>query len=259
MHGAAVSSIAVGRTCGVAPDAKLYYWAINPNKDPTQKAEQYTDDMIAFEHGFAAAVDRMLEINDKLPPNEKIRVLSISRGFNDLNDPGVKTFLEAIERAKAAGIFVLTTSTNLYYDFIDERNDFGGLGKEDYYGDPDELPTYTLGLFEQFNPEYFADRLLAPMDARTTADFTGPESYVFYSEGGLSWVAPYLAGLYALAVQVDPDVTPQEFWSAALETSSSMIVKIHSAKTVADATEGNSYTLTHVIDPRSLIKALQSN
>lgn len=53
--------------------------------------------------------------------------------------------------------------------------------------------------------------VLTPMDSRTKASPTGPHDYVFYRSGGVSWTAPYLAGLYALACQVKPDVTPEEF------------------------------------------------
>jgi hypothetical protein len=257
MHGSAVSSIAVGKNCGVALGAKLYYWAVNVIKDPTQKSSQYTDDTIAFSSGIAVAIDRILEINDSLPKDQKIRVISIARGFSDLNDEGVQTFLDAVNRAKKAGIFVITTSTYLYYDFIDLETDFAGLGKADYAGDPDELSTYTLGTWEQFAPEAYSKKLLVPMDARTTADFTGSEDYVFYSDGGYSWVAPYLAGLYALAVQVKPDITPKEFWKTALETASERTFKIHTPQTVANAFEAESFAFRHVINPVALIEALR--
>jgi len=258
MHGSAVSSIAVGKSCGVAPDAKLYYWAVNLVKDPTKRVERHTDETIAFGNGLAVAIDRMLEINEQLPEGEKIRVLSISRGFSDLKNDGVKILLESIERAKDAGIFVLTTSNFHYYDFIDADTDYSGLGKEDFTGDPDVLATYTLGTWEQSNAEYFVNKLLAPMDARTTADFTGEEDYVFYPDGGYSWVGPYLAGLYALAVQVMPEITPELFWKTAYETSSELDVKIHTAETVSYGKEGESHTLSHIINPPALIEALQS-
>ena len=56
------------------------------------------------------------------------------------------------------------------------------------------------------------------MDSRCTASPTGANDYVYYCQGGLSWSIPYLAGLYALACQVKPDITPELFWRTALET-----------------------------------------
>jgi hypothetical protein len=49
------------------------------------------------------------------------------------------------------------------------------------------------------------------MQARTTATPTGKEDYVFDVPGGMSWTVPYLAGMYALAAQVRPDITPEVF------------------------------------------------
>jgi hypothetical protein len=59
---------------------------------------------------------------------------------------------------------------------------------------------------------------MTPMDARCTASPTGPHDYVFYPGGGMSWTAPYQAGLYALACQVKPAVTPGEFLETAYRT-----------------------------------------
>lgn len=56
------------------------------------------------------------------------------------------------------------------------------------------------------------------MDGRTVASPTGNDDYVFYPHGGWSWCVPWLAGLYALACQVQPEVTPESFWTEALRT-----------------------------------------
>jgi subtilisin family serine protease len=244
-HGPAVASIAVGKSCGVAPDAKLFYWAIDVTKD---LHNQGTDDAnTAFADGEAAAIDRMLAVNDTLPPNEKIRVLSISRGFTDLKDAGVQTFLKAIKRAQNAGIFVLTTSSFQYSDFMSKDTDFAGLGRTDLMGDADNLSSYTLGRFEQSDAETFVNKLLVPMDSRTTADPSGEADYVFYPDGGISWATPYVAGLYALAVQTKPDITPQIFWKTALNTSSKLTVTLNQKQ----------YVLQHVINPTKLISTLK--
>ncbi|HEY3474798.1 MAG TPA: hypothetical protein VGK56_09330 [Anaerolineales bacterium] len=53
---------------------------------------------------------------------------------------------------------------------------------------------------------------------RTTASPTGTKDYVFYRQGGWSWSIPYLAGMYALETQVQPEITPEQFWDTALDT-----------------------------------------
>ena len=87
------------------------------------------------------------------------------------------------------------------------------------------------------------------MDFRATAFPTGTEDYVNYVNGGLSWATPYLAGVYALAKQVKPDITPEEFYTLAMETSSDI--------PYTDGF-GKEYTLYNLIDPPALIAALQN-
>jgi hypothetical protein len=63
---------------------------------------------------------------------------------------------------------------------------------------------------------------------------------------GTSWTMPYLAGVYALAVQVNPDITPDRFRQTALRTGRTIQVK-RGEKT---------YPLGPIIDPVALIAAL---
>jgi hypothetical protein len=90
--------------------------------------------------------------------------------------------------------------------------------------------------------------LLIPMDSRTTASPTGTEDYVFYRQGGWSWSIPYLAGMYALAVQVKPDITPEEFWDIALKTG----------QTTQLQHDGKDYEFGVILDPQALIAAIKS-
>ena len=59
MHGPAVSSIAVGRTSGVAPEADLYYF--NVGDDPANFLWQF--------HYYAQGIRRVLQLNQVLPPD----------------------------------------------------------------------------------------------------------------------------------------------------------------------------------------------
>jgi hypothetical protein len=85
------------------------------------------------------------------------------------------------------------------------------------------------------------------MDSRTTASPTGTEDYTFYRQAGWSWSIPYLAGMYALSVQVKPEITPEEFWETALSTG----------KTIKIQHSGQYYALGIILDPQSLIAAMK--
>jgi hypothetical protein len=90
--------------------------------------------------------------------------------------------------------------------------------------------------------------LLIPMEARTTASPTGRDDYVFFGAAGMSWTVPYLAGMYALAIQVKPDITPEEFLSAAIQTG----------KTIQIQHEGKEFPFGIILDPRALIEEIKS-
>jgi hypothetical protein len=228
MHGPGVASIAVGHSVGVAPAADLYYIA----------TENFTDFSICAE-----AIERIIEINKTLPEDRKIRVLSMSIGWNP-QDMGYEEITKAVNEAKAEGIFVIYTSLAE----TDHLN-FMGLGREPF-ADPNEFTSYGPGSFWQPNFFYqgsLTDTLLVPMDSRTVASATGKEDYAYARVSGLSWAVPYLAGMYALAVQVKPDITPEEFWDAALKTG----------ETIAIEHDGKEYSLGVILDPQALIEEIK--
>lgn len=233
MHGNAVSSIAVGKNIGVAPGSKLYYIATDFNTSPTSA-------LCDFKY-IAKSINRLLDLNKQLPESKKIRVISISRGFHK-TDKNADQLMKAIERAKAQNVFVITTTINNYYNYS-----IGGLGKTNVMGDPDRLDTYTIGSWEKAG--LCTDTLMVPMDGRTIAGFTGKKDYIWNYEGGLSWTCPYVAGLYALAAQVKPDITPDEFLKAAYNSADSKEIK----------EDGKIYKLNYIVNPTKLIQSLQDS
>lgn len=245
MHGSAVVSIAVGKNCGVAPEASLYYWALNPS--PTDQA--YSSVKLWSE--YARVIDRIIAFNNSLPEESKIRVISISNGFAAYdyykNMDEVNQLLEAVKRANDKNIFVLSTSVNEFYDFFHSAVPFAGLQKINPLEESDNKDNYTLGKFQEEIPEIFFDSVLFPMDSRTTADYTG-NTYVHYGKGGLSWVVPYIAGLYCLCVQVCPDINPQTFYDLVYSTAA--IVWRY------DVLNGSLYRL-RIAKPEEVIKCLQ--
>lgn len=232
-HGSSVVSIAAGSTAGVAPEAGVYYvssWIDGPSgPDWTHRAR---------------AVRRLLEVNRTLPTAKRIRVISMSAGWGP-NEAGAADMRAAVDEARAAGIFFICSRLEEIYGFR-----FHGLGRSPS-ADPNRFESFGPGKFWTADflahPDRFAGHLLVPMEARTTA---GPESegdYVFWSEGGWSWAIPYIAGVYALAAQVDPAVTPERFWSVAIATGS----------TVERVDGGRNYKVSAVIDPGALVAALK--
>jgi len=239
MHGPAVASIAVGKTLGVAPDADLYYIA-TLNKDCNRDDDPPRNFIFK-----AQSIRRLLEINSQLPADRKIRVISMSIGWRPSFD-GYDEIMAACEEAKAEGIFVISCSVERIYGFR-----FHGLGR-DPLADPDVFESYKPGLwwakryYDGVQSHY--NRLLVPMDSRTTADPGGIDKYVFYRDGGWSWSVPYIAGVYALAAQIEPKITPERFWDLAIKTG----------RTIELVHEGQRLSFGPIIDPVKLIRSIKA-
>jgi subtilisin family serine protease len=232
MHGPAVASIAGGKTVGVAPEADLYYIATARGGDGSDFAY------------LANSIRRVVAANEQLPEDRKIRVIVMAIGW-DATVKGYAEVAAVTEEAKGAGMFVICSSIEQVHGFR-----FHGLDRPPL-SDPDSFESYAPGLWwaqHFYAGHQFSDRLLIPMGSRTTAGPTGSDEYAFYRVGGWSWSIPYIAGVYALAAQVDSTITPERFWSLALETG----------RTIQLEHEGQTIPLGPIIDPVALIGALQT-
>ncbi|MHB8094338.1 MAG: S8 family serine peptidase [Candidatus Aminicenantales bacterium] len=217
-HGPAMASIAVGKTVGVAPGADLYFIARSFELD--ENGEYVID----HAH-LARSIDRILEINRGLPEKRKIRVISVSIGWAP-SQQGYAEVTAAMERAEAEGIFVVSSSIG---ETSGGKFYFHGLGRNPL-DDPEALKSYRPGMWwsDDFHmginrQASIQDMLIVPMDSRSAASPTGTGDYAFYRSGGWSCSIPYIAGLYALACQVKPEITPEAFWTAALQTGDSIV------------------------------------
>ncbi len=237
MHGPAVASIAVGKTVGAAPGADLYFIASAMCSSGSYESIDFSC--------LAESMRRVIQINKQLPSDRKIRVLSMSIGWGP-ESKGYDAIQSAVREVQDEGIFIVCSSESDIYGFR-----FHGLGRNPL-SDPDGINSYEPGSWwakNFFQGQGLTDTLLIPMDSRTTASPTGTDEYVFYREGGWSWSIPYIAGVYVLAAQVKPDITPEVFWSTALQTG----------RTIEISHEGQKYSFGLILDPVALIHALQNS
>lgn len=255
MHGTGMTSIAVGKSIGVAPKANLYYvgcYNFNIKNNDTE---------IDFTW-VAKGVDRILEINKTLAPKDKIKALSISAGCSP-NIKGYKEMKEAVERAENDGIFVISasifeTSNNKFWCYGVDRQPMADPEKQssyqphkwsDWISFVDEIPGFGKYYEEQYNKFAPKELLLVPMCSKTFASFEGVKDYSFNRIGGWSSVEPYLTGLYALSCQVKPNIAPDIFWSTAMKTGDAMDI----------VNEGKETKTGKLINPTKLIEALKNN
>lgn len=254
-HGPSVSSIAVGKTCGVAPKADLYFIGCQ-NYDVSTNDEEKK--LIHNGKYIAISIERILEVNKTLPPENRIRVISISSGYKP-EDNGYEDFVNAVEKAREEGIFVV--SSNLFQ--YNEKFHFWGLYREPL-ADPNSISAYTpyvwedwISLISHIDNGFFEkgfdnckekEILLIPMDSKTTASASGDDGYVFWRKGGWSWGIPYISGLYVLGCQVDPCLTPERFWETAYETGTTKEVE----------KDGKKYK-AKIVNPIKLMETIENN
>lgn len=187
-HGPAVTSLLAGNKCGTAPDASIYYYA-----EPTWKKDyKYPIEIL----------DEIIAYNKYKPVAEKIRIVSFSLGFGY----DFKNFVNwepELKKAKEAGLIVI--HCNDIYEPIGcplnkDRNN----------------PSNYYMCFKKNKP----GTILVPVDNRSYASgFGGKSDYCFDGIGGNSWGAPYLAGVIALALQVNPELNEEILFRFLRETA----------------------------------------
>ena len=181
MHGPPIVSIAVGKNCGVAPKAFVFYYAMRATAMP--------DNAI-----YCDIIEKIIEHNENAGTSERIRVVNISAGISSEN-ANFTRWQETQRKAHQLGILVVTcNSPYLYYGRL---NHIPGRDPED----PNNYYNYGIG-----KPYSF----MVPVGNKTTASHNGPQVYTYWAgRCGGSWAAPYMVGLAALAFQVNPDLQPQ--------------------------------------------------
>lgn len=196
-HGISCASILAGKTLGVAPEATVYYFA-TPNRGKNF-------------HFYSLAVEKLVDINSELPEKKKIRLVSISDGLGRDN-PYREEWKLAVEKLKQAKIELIYSSREKFNDFI-----WGGCPP---YLDRNIPANYDVAIyFKQKKIALSPQRIIAPGDYRTTASNMGNSIYIYWGSGGWSWAIPYLAGLAALAWQLNPDLTLADIESFFRETA----------------------------------------
>ncbi len=228
MHGPAVTSILAGKTVGVAPQADIYYWA--------GKFENTDHSFNALP--IAEALNRVLQYNYILPFEKRIRVVSISRGFN-ARDTGSAEFNQAVEKLDEHNIAVFTTNDVMTLSRTHSLLPADGTDycRPAYWFETEEFPYYA----SMPDP-------LVPTDFRVTAAPNGVHDYVHYANGGLSWAVPYLTGLYALGVQMYPLLTKELFLQTLRQTATPQTCTY----------QGKEFTARYLVNPAAFIKQLQT-
>lgn len=202
-HPDGVLSNLCGQNIGVAPKVKVYHY--NTYMGRSEKVDKAT--LIILQ-----------DILNKVQNNIKIRAVNISapllrnnsliKAYNDqeknrLKEVFLQPFLEIINKLKQVGCEVITSDrfgqdfSCCDINFIDKK-----LTKPDFYKNSD-----------------YIDKVSFVSGGKVIPEFATKKGYKYEPVGCFSWSIPQAVGMYALALQVNKNLTWKDFAYICKQTS----------------------------------------
>ncbi|MBE5748477.1 MAG: hypothetical protein E7344_02475 [Clostridiales bacterium] len=189
MHGPAVLSLLAGKNIGTAPEAEVYFYG-----HAAWLADQRT---------HAECLYQIIEQNKSLPDHQKIRMVAFSDGI-DTSEGYAEEFQAAVDACQKAGIMVW---------FCQE------YGSVSFLPMSDKNNYNNLVLDQWWNESSIPKLVFVPASGRTSAATMDGSEYIYWPTGGLSWTMPYVLGLYAIAIQIDPTLTQNDLRDLIVSTA----------------------------------------
>lgn len=182
-HGTSVTSILTQ----VAPDVKVHSLG-SPDCGPrVLKAEE------------PRMFKKALDLINSLPENQRPKVISLSAPVYNEKSQAL------IDKIQEKGCWVLSC------DEFDKY--FGYLDKIDPAGEPNNFENHQVASV------YSPDKLYVNSGDRTLPSSLDTAGYRHDSQASKSWAVPVISGLYAAAVELKPDITPEKFIEIANKTA----------------------------------------
>lgn len=194
-HGMVCASFLTGKTCGIAPEAQLVYFAI-PNK--TSPIEDYYNYQLE-------ALQKVVDYNKTNA--EPIRIVSLSAPFT--KNQIIKR--DALEYELKQNGCTLIDATNCGYNFYG-IDCIRHQEKRRFLLNQWQIDNYEANKDKKGFEDYFKSLCFVPSSRRTSASNDTNCDYIHWSKSASeSWTIPHVAGAYALCLQIYPDMTFDDF------------------------------------------------
>lgn len=174
-HGVVVSSLLVGKTLGVAPSSKLYFYESRCSNQ------------------IEEVIKSLCDIYEKNKNGANIRVVNISASVHRESDK----FDEIVSKLKGQNCYVIDSI--VFGDKFTCINQ-DSVTNELYYS-----------WWQKERECFFRSKIALVSGGRMIPLHNTKEDYMYCGSSSYSWCIPKLSGLFALALQIDPDLTLEEF------------------------------------------------
>lgn len=184
-HGSVVSSILAGNNIGICPKSKIYFFE-TPYHTQVESV--------------ISSLKKIYDLNNK---GANIRVVNISAILHRQSEE----FEGLVEKLRTQGCYVIDSKVF--------GEDFVSINKDFYSGE------YYYNLIIANNEEYMkkAKSCIGVYNNTPLIPLYETENdYVYCGQVSNSWTIPVISGLFALCLQINKDLTYEEFVSIAKET-----------------------------------------
>lgn len=204
-HGEIVLSYLVGKNIGVAPDANVSFYDINP--DYFESHPELVGDNPRALYG-KLIYDRLVEIYNKNLSGENTQIVNISSGYAKASNLE-KEFAFIKEKLKETGCYVIDSDEFSKY-FTTVNTDLNNR-------------TYYLSDWQQDNHALHESKVMVPSSEMVPL-WGSDKDYMYHGNTSFSWSIPKVSGMFALALEVNPKLTFEDFAQIARETSVNNVI-----------------------------------
>ena len=193
-HGDCVMANLCGKTVGVAPNANVSYYAVN-NGGSAQTSNQQI-------------IKSLQDIAQKIQNGTKIKAVGRSGPiYYDRPYEGMEEDIETIKllinqldeegcRVIDSEVFGKTFQTGHYF-YDDDKTDVNNIKRASWLPDTAD--------------ERYKTKVILPCGGKVVPDFKTNDGYKYEQIDCFSWTIPQAVGMYALCLQLNPDLTYNEF------------------------------------------------
>lgn len=180
-HGTVVSSKIVGKNLGVAPGAKLYFYE-------ARRANQVEEVMKS-----------LVDIYEKNKNGANIRVVNISASMHRESDK----FDEIVSKLQTQNCYVI--------DSIIFGDKFTCINKDSITGE------YYYSTWQEEKVNFFKSKIAIVSGGNFIPLNYTEDGYMYCGESSYSWCIPVFSGLFTLGLQINSNLTLENFINIAVE------------------------------------------